>query len=357
MAEITVQTQVNHQNLVRVIDVIEGSVDLNGRRIIPGPGKLLMVMEYCEGGNLRNWLNQTVAVQQQLDEAKALKLMLNVAQGIAMLHSRDPVIVHRDLKPENIFLTAGQSDAKVGDFGVAKELSRVIPNSGGQEYTYGENVGTLAYIAPEVFGSREYTVGCDAYAFGVILYELFVLRGRCKVFRAEEMADEQSFKNRVANGTLSVKVEGNVTDHLSSSIKQSLTRLINKCLLKHHLLRPRFHTIVQDLQGLLRDLQSPASVVSSVSSASASSASSASAASSASSVAIAAAPLSFSSSRATSEDSGLVFLDAKDFPSEVIRVGAGAYGEVFRCDYAGTAVVLKQVHLLCYVLNDFAEQT
>ena len=110
-----------------------------------------------------------------LDET--IKIMLNVAEGLKYLHSRD--IVHRDIKSRNILLDS-KLKAKIADLGQAKEL-------GGRENfssTYATPVpGTYVYMAPETFpvirGSEilrdvDYGAGLDIFSFGVVLLELII---------------------------------------------------------------------------------------------------------------------------------------------------------------------------------------
>ena len=61
--------------------------------------------------------------RRRYDWLDAVRWFLDVAEGMAYLHGRDPLIIHRDLKPENILLTSGvyrEARAKLADFGLAK---------------------------------------------------------------------------------------------------------------------------------------------------------------------------------------------------------------------------------------------
>ena len=65
----------------------------------------------------------------------------DVADALCFLHSFQPTIIHRDLKSKNVLLSATW-EAKLSDFGI----SRVTSN----EETMTSNIGTVAWIAPEV---------------------------------------------------------------------------------------------------------------------------------------------------------------------------------------------------------------
>ncbi|WP_299410814.1 serine/threonine-protein kinase [Acaryochloris sp. IP29b_bin.148] len=121
-----------------------------------------LVMDYCEGGTLRDLLLHPI----HLSLEQRLRIMIDVLKGLAYAHQRD--VVHCDLKPENILLThtAEGWSARISDFGIARlaEEAGVI----GQGDT-----GSPAYMAPERFYGQ-YSFASDLYAIGVILFELLV---------------------------------------------------------------------------------------------------------------------------------------------------------------------------------------
>ncbi|HEY9627781.1 MAG TPA: serine/threonine-protein kinase [Coleofasciculaceae cyanobacterium] len=119
-----------------------------------------LVMEYCEGGTLRNLMTEEI----RLDLTQSLKLVIDVLKGLA--HAHDRGIVHCDIKPENILLSV-QPDgwiAKISDFGIAR-LSQEV------EDRETSNTGSPAYMAPERFYG-EYSHTSDLYSVGVLMFEL-----------------------------------------------------------------------------------------------------------------------------------------------------------------------------------------
>ncbi|POM71827.1 Protein kinase, partial [Phytophthora palmivora] len=78
------------------------------------------VIEYLVGGDLRALLNHFLDNHTRprgFDHDK-VKIALDIADGLAYLHSMEPNILHRDLKSRNVLLTS-QLNAKLTDFGVS----------------------------------------------------------------------------------------------------------------------------------------------------------------------------------------------------------------------------------------------
>ena len=80
---------------------------------------------------------------------------------LALEHLAKMRIVHRNLKLENLIVD-DEGYIAITDFGAAKII---------KERTY-TIVGTPYYIAPEVITGKGYSLSCDLWSMGVILYEM-----------------------------------------------------------------------------------------------------------------------------------------------------------------------------------------
>lgn len=153
--EIQIMKKLNNANVVKAREVPE---EMQGVAFNDVP---LLAMEFCTGGNLRKVLGKPENCCG-LKESQVLSLLHDVGSGIQYLHNHR--IIHRDLKPENIVLQEdnGKLIYKIIDLGYAKDLDQ------GSLCT--SFVGTLQYLAPELFESQSYTVTVDYWSFGTLVF-------------------------------------------------------------------------------------------------------------------------------------------------------------------------------------------
>jgi calcium/calmodulin-dependent protein kinase kinase 2 len=150
--EVDIMRALQHPNLVRLFEVIDDRVS----------DKVLMVVEYCEGGALVR--PGQLTPERRMPEPIAQFYFRQMAAGLAYLHGNN--VVHGDMKPENVLL-AGDATVKIADFGQSQFL-----NDGGHT-TFKQTLGTPAYLAPEVCAGREYRgQPADVWALGISLYYL-----------------------------------------------------------------------------------------------------------------------------------------------------------------------------------------
>lgn len=128
-----------------------------------------LVMDYCEGGTLRNLLKQN----RPLRLLEGLQLVIGVLAGLDYAHRRG--VVHCDIKPENILLTLGAKGwlPRLSDFGIARRLPEIGGTRLHQEISPDATVGSPAYMAPERFYGL-YSPMSDIYAVGILLFELLM---------------------------------------------------------------------------------------------------------------------------------------------------------------------------------------
>lgn len=129
-----------HPNVVRIFDA-----DV-------GPQGAWIVMEMLEGG-----------AADSVTPPDPLAFARDIATGLQALH--DHGLLHRDLKPANFFVTRQGR-------GVLLDLGLVADPRATALTATGALVGTLRYLAPELFRGEPAGRASDWYAWGASIYEL-----------------------------------------------------------------------------------------------------------------------------------------------------------------------------------------
>ena len=140
----------------------------------------------------------------------------------ALIYCENKEIIHRDIKPENLFVDEF-GEYKVGDFGASKRMDTVHV---ARTMT---GIGTLSYMAPEVFRGQSYNNTVDIYALGLVLYRL-LNNGRMPFLPADgsyTMRDIDSANYKRLHGTplpaLTGKTVGGepVSDWLDTAVRKA----------------------------------------------------------------------------------------------------------------------------------------
>ncbi len=132
-----------------------------------GSGVIYLAMEFLDGVAL----NKMIA-RGPLDHARALGLLIQIAEGLRAAHARD--VIHRDMKPENVFVVTGEDGhelVKILDFGIAKISS--AGQEGGSLTRTGQVFGTPHYMSPEQAKGQPADRRSDVYSLGVLMFEVF----------------------------------------------------------------------------------------------------------------------------------------------------------------------------------------
>lgn len=160
--EIEIMRQLNHPNVVRMVEVQEVN------------NAVILILEHIHGCELKK-LNMQLTFKELMIITKSL---VEVAAYMETLG-----IVHRDLKPSNIMVALNETtgkinkySAKIIDFGLAAFLTEKLILT---------KCGTPGYIAPEILNqsSRDkihVNQNVDVYSIGIILYEMIY---KCNPFK------------------------------------------------------------------------------------------------------------------------------------------------------------------------------
>jgi len=183
-------------------------VDCYGISQDPKTKDYLIVMDYVEGGDLKQFLSN-----KQLKFYEKLGELFSIAEGLEEIHRQN--LIHRDFHSGNI-LKNGSWSCKITDLGLCRPAS---------ETNEAKVYGILPYIAPEILKELfkderlrkiEYTQDYDVYSWGMIAYE--VLSGKPPYY---EFAHDESLALKILKG-----LRPNLEEVLAA---QLLKDLIRKC--------------------------------------------------------------------------------------------------------------------------------
>jgi serine/threonine protein kinase len=177
--EARIAAQLDHGRIVKVNDV--GEVG----------GTLYLVMDRVDGVDLRTFLQKFQdAGGERLPQHITVFIVAEMLSALAYAHNRtiggrSAAVIHHDITPGNI-LVSSSGELKLTDFGISR--------FGATAGLVSRPIGTLRYMAPEMFLGDYGKPASDVYQLGVILHEL--LAGR----RYLAGVDGETFRRLVMSG-------------------------------------------------------------------------------------------------------------------------------------------------------------
>ena len=178
--------------------------------------------------NLKKFLESnkgTLSLQQQV------RLCLDIATGLAFLHSQEPPLVHRDLSARNVLLDEARR-AKIGDLGQSKLKTAARFET--------RQPGAVPYMPPEALCTQpQYNEKVDIFSFGVLMLEIATQSPPSGGLEGIGTIPEEERRS----GDLTCIAE----DH-------PLKPLIRLCLKDEPTHRPDAAKLLEELQGVLQQL-------------------------------------------------------------------------------------------------------
>ena len=182
--------QIKEENILRRVE-LEKNLLLNMEhpfiaksvKYIKGEVYLYYIMEYVKGKELFDVMRDI----NLFNKAQTQFYSASILEVINYLHNQK--VVYRDLKPENIMVLEN-GYIKFFDFGTVKEIKS------GRTKTF---IGTISYMAPEVFTGNGYSFQVDYWSLGIMMYEFIC--GKLP-FGDEDMEDPMEFYNMMIKQNL-----------------------------------------------------------------------------------------------------------------------------------------------------------
>lgn len=143
--EINILQSVSHPNIIKLYDY---KFDSN---------KLFLITEYCNGGNLSDWIKKEKSSTEILNIIKQILEALNYLQ--------ENKIMHRDIKPQNILIQEPLI-VKICDFGFSQTFKESVN-------MFRTVCGTPLYMSPEIINMQPYTFKSEIWSLGILFYNIF----------------------------------------------------------------------------------------------------------------------------------------------------------------------------------------
>lgn len=97
-------------------------------------------------------------IPRTMTKNEVIRLGIDICKALDYCSKSD--IIHGDVKPSNIYLTKW-GGFKLGDFSAAIKIGDKR-----------DRIGTLKYMAPEVYCGKPFSPNIDTYSLGLVMYEL-----------------------------------------------------------------------------------------------------------------------------------------------------------------------------------------
>ena len=187
--EISILKRLHHINVIKIHKITE-EID-----------NYYIVMEYCENGELFNY----IVAHQRLSEEETAYFFYQLINGLDYIHHKN--IVHRDLKPENLLLSQGNV-LKIVDFGLSN-------------YYYPDGkllstpCGSPCYASPEMVCGNKYNgFRIDIWSCGIIIFAMI-----CGYLPFEDPNNEILFQKIM-------KCKVDYPDYLSDDVLDIMNKII-----------------------------------------------------------------------------------------------------------------------------------
>ena len=157
LREAALMSAMDHRYVLALIGVVTVPRDLPA----------LIVLQYCEGGELLDYVAQ--AGPAGLTTTRRLTCAAQIALGMQYMTTRN--IVHRDLAARNVLLDAFGS-CKVADFGMSASLVQTGKTYAARYIRVHQEIA-LRWASPEALQHEKFSPASDVWAYGVTVWEIF----------------------------------------------------------------------------------------------------------------------------------------------------------------------------------------
>lgn len=226
--EINIMKDLDHPNIVKLLDVVKTS------------NYWYIIMEYCDKGTLKDVIDTNKKLSNHFKiEANTYYYLSQLRSALHYINHKG--YIHRDIKPTNILLTesiydlatslendknlmfeeenkknSGKIILKIADFGLAR-------NFDSEDSLLKTTCGSPMYMAPELLTRNRYNMKADFWSYGIIMYELLFGERPFKVSETSRNPYED-----LVMMTYTKNIDFHIDYKYTSECNDLLQRLLNK---------------------------------------------------------------------------------------------------------------------------------
>ncbi|XP_057500745.1 probable leucine-rich repeat receptor-like protein kinase At5g63930 [Actinidia eriantha] len=219
-------TSLKHENILR----------LRGFCCSKGRGECFLIYDFVPNGNLLQYLDVKASSGKVLEWSTRISIIQGIAKGIGYLHGKKGsklALVHQNISAEKVLIDQ-RYNPLLSDAGLHKLLADDII------FSTLKSSAAMGYLAQEYTNTGRFTEKSDAYAFGMIIFQ--VLSGKRKITQlTRQGAETCKFVDFI---------DANLDGNFSESEAAKLGKIALLCTHESPDQRPAMVTVIQELSEL-----------------------------------------------------------------------------------------------------------